>query len=133
MLVGESPTQVRAKSLRIGAEYDPVTGEKLSGWDRLIAGGWAAFNLASFGLGGLAAKGAVKLFKSVKNVLHTSVVDGMLKGAFNAAKSGILSDVYRAGQALKNVTLFPEVRMVTGDGRLISTPPMKRKSLTDSA
>ncbi|WP_052948005.1 pre-toxin TG domain-containing protein [Aneurinibacillus tyrosinisolvens] len=118
--------------IRIGAEYDPVTGEKLSGWDHLIAGGWTVFNLASFGLGGIVAKGAVKLFKSVKNVLHPNVIDGMLKGAFNAAKRGVLSAVYRAGNAIKgmkNVTLFPGFRMVTGDGRLISTPPMKMDDL----
>ncbi|UZJ79712.1 pre-toxin TG domain-containing protein [Fictibacillus sp. KU28468] len=85
--------------VRIFAEYDPVTGEKLDGWDRLQAVGWTALTIFPpaklAGLGGKAIiKGAkvlkmgdkaVETFRGMMKVLDPKII----KNAFNRALAGI--------------------------------------------
>ncbi|MGG1572350.1 pre-toxin TG domain-containing protein [Fictibacillus sp. NRS-1165] len=85
--------------VRIFAEYDPVTGEKLDGWDKLQAVGWTALTIFPpaklAGLGGKAIiKGskvlkmgdkAVDAFRGMMKVLHPDVI----KNAFKRALAGI--------------------------------------------
>jgi hypothetical protein len=52
-------------------------------------------------------------------VLHTSVVGDIVKGAFNAAKSGVLSAVYRAGNAIKML----RVNLAKGGGVKLTEKP----------
>ncbi|MDN4526130.1 pre-toxin TG domain-containing protein [Fictibacillus fluitans] len=87
--------------VRIFAEYDPVTGEKLDGWDRLQAAGWTALTIFPpaklAGLGGKAIiKGAKVLkmgdkateaFRGMMKVLHPDV----MKNAFRNALKGVMN------------------------------------------
>ncbi|UZJ79700.1 glycohydrolase toxin TNT-related protein [Fictibacillus sp. KU28468] len=85
--------------IRIFAEYDPVTGEKLDGWDRLKAVGWTALTIFPpakvLGMGGKAViKGAkvlhmgdkaAEVFRGMMKVLHPNVI----RNAFKSALAGI--------------------------------------------
>ncbi|MDM5200696.1 pre-toxin TG domain-containing protein [Fictibacillus enclensis] len=87
--------------VRIFAEYDPVTGEKLDGWDRLQATGRTALTIFPpaklAGLGGKAIiKGAKVLkmgdkateaFRGMLKVLHPDVI----KNAFHNALKGVMN------------------------------------------
>ncbi|MCK6258661.1 WXG100 family type VII secretion target [Fictibacillus sp. KIGAM418] len=95
--------------VRIFAEYDPVTGEKLDGWDRLQAVGWTALTIFPpaklAGLGGKAIiKGAkvlkmgdkaIEAFRGMVKVLHPDVI----KNAFRSALKGVM-----------NIPIFPKAR-----------------------
>jgi uncharacterized protein YukE len=81
---------------RLFGEYDPVTGERISGWDRLLAGGML---LASFvppvkGVG-IAGKSAVKGAKAVETAADVSKWISKTKNVLNGNKiKGALQTIY---------------------------------------
>jgi hypothetical protein len=95
---------------RLFGEYDPVTGERISGWDRLVAGGML---LASFvppvkgaGVAGKAAiKGAKaagtaadvsKLVSQTKNVLNYNKIKPFFQTIYHQVIKGPITETIRS-------------------------------------
>jgi hypothetical protein len=72
---------------RLFGEYDPVTGERISGWDRLVAGGML---LASFVPpvkgAGVAGKAAIKGAKAAETAADVSKLVSQTKNVLNYNK-----------------------------------------------
>ncbi|MBA2871428.1 uncharacterized protein YukE [Anoxybacillus calidus] len=72
---------------RLFGEYDPVTGERISGWDRLVAGGML---LASFVPpvkgAGVAGKAAIKGAKAAETAVDVSKLISKTKNVLNYDK-----------------------------------------------
>ncbi|MED4905411.1 pre-toxin TG domain-containing protein [Parageobacillus thermoglucosidasius] len=107
---------------RLFGEYDPITGERISGWDRLVAGGML---LASFvppvkgaGVAGKAAvKGAkaagivaevLKWISKTKNVLNVDKIKGAFQTIYHQVIKGPITATIRSfkqqwEQLLENV------------------------------
>jgi hypothetical protein len=107
---------------RLFGEYDPITGERISGWDRLFAGGML---LASFvppvkgvGIAGKAVvKGAKaagiavdvsKLVSQTKNVLNYNKIKPFFQTIYHQVIKGPITETIRSfkqqrEQFLKNV------------------------------
>jgi uncharacterized protein YukE len=95
---------------RLFVEYDPITGERISGWDRLLAGGML---LASFvppvkGMGiagkatikGAKAAGAVadvsKLISKTKNVLNYDKIKSVLQTIYHQVIKRPITETIRS-------------------------------------
>jgi hypothetical protein len=81
---------------RLFGEYDPVTGERISGWDRLVAGGML---LASFVPpvkgAGVAGKAAIKGAKAAETAADVSKWISKTRNVLNVNKiKGALQTIY---------------------------------------
>jgi hypothetical protein len=80
---------------RLFGEYDPVTGERISGWDRLVAGGML---LASFVPpikgAGVAGKAAIKGVKAAETAVDVSKLVSQTKNVFNNKIKSFFQMIY---------------------------------------
>jgi hypothetical protein len=82
---------------RLFGEYDPITGERISGWDRLLAGGML---LASFlppiKGAGIAGKAGIKGAKAAEAAVDVSKWISKTKNVLNGNKiKGALQTIYQ--------------------------------------
>ncbi|BDG48942.1 pre-toxin TG domain-containing protein [Parageobacillus sp. KH3-4] len=95
---------------RLFGEYDPITGERISGWDRLVAGGVL---LASFippvkgagiagkaGIKGAKAAGTAadvsKWISKTKNVLHYDKIKSFFQTIYHQVVKGPITETIRS-------------------------------------
>jgi hypothetical protein len=72
---------------RLFGEYDPVTGERISGWDRLIAGGMLLLSVIPPAKGaGVAGKAAIKGAKAAETAVDVSKLVSQTKNVLNYNK-----------------------------------------------
>jgi hypothetical protein len=65
---------------RLFGEYDPVTGERISGWDRLLAGGMLLLSVIPPAKGaGIAGKAAIKGAKAAETAANISKLVSQMK------------------------------------------------------
>ncbi|MED4968981.1 AHH domain-containing protein [Parageobacillus toebii] len=107
---------------RLFGEYDPVTGERISGWDRLFAGGMLLLSVIppakEAGVAGKAAIKGVKaaetaadvskLISKTRNVLNVDKIKGALQTIYHQVVKGPITQTIRSfkqqwEQLLKNV------------------------------
>jgi hypothetical protein len=107
---------------RLFGEYDPVTGERISGWDRLVAGGMLLVSFVPPVKGaGVAGKAAIKGAKAAetaadvskwisktKNVLNVDKIKGALQTIYHQVIKGPITQTIRSfkqqwEQLLENV------------------------------
>ncbi|RDE36191.1 hypothetical protein DV713_00920, partial [Parageobacillus thermoglucosidasius] len=95
---------------RLFGEYDPVTGERISGWDRLLAGGMLLLSIIPPAKGaGIAGKAAVKGAKAAgiaaevskwisktKNVLNVNKIKGALQTIYYQVIKGPITATIRS-------------------------------------
>jgi Pre-toxin TG len=72
---------------RLFGEYDPVTGERISGWDRLIAGGMLLLSVIPPAKGaGIAGKAGIKGAKAAETAVDVSKLVSQTKNVLNYNK-----------------------------------------------
>jgi uncharacterized protein YukE len=72
---------------RLFGEYDPVTGERISGWDRLFAGGMLLLTIIPPAKGaGVAGKAAIKGAKAAETAADVSKLVSQTKNILNYNK-----------------------------------------------
>jgi hypothetical protein len=131
---------------RLFGEYDPVTGERISGWDRLLAGGML---LASFippvkgaGIAGKAGiKGAKavettvdvsKLVSQTKNILHYDKIMPALREIYlQVVKAPITQTIRSFKKQWDN--LFDSVRSVQWQLAFDGIGPVSRTGIQETA
>uniref|UniRef100_A0A7U3YCS3 Pre-toxin TG domain-containing protein n=1 Tax=Geobacillus sp. (strain Y4.1MC1) TaxID=581103 RepID=A0A7U3YCS3_GEOS0 len=95
---------------RLFGEYDPITGERISGWDRLVAGGMLLLNVIPPAKGaGIAGKAAVKGAKAAgatadvskwisktRNVLNVNKIKGAFQTIYYQVIKGPITETIRS-------------------------------------
>ncbi|AEH46501.1 glycohydrolase toxin TNT-related protein [Parageobacillus thermoglucosidasius] len=95
---------------RLFGEYDPITGERISGWDRLFAGGMLLLSVIPPAKGaGVAGKAAVKgakaagiaadvskLISKTRNVLNVDKIKGALQTIYHQVIKGPITETIRS-------------------------------------
>ncbi|MED4968971.1 RNase A-like domain-containing protein [Parageobacillus toebii] len=95
---------------RLFGEYDPVTGERISGWDRLFAGGMLLLSVIPPAKGaGVAGKAAIKGAKAAetavdvskwisktRNVLNVNKIKGALQTIYHQVIKGPITETIRS-------------------------------------
>ncbi|WP_256833375.1 pre-toxin TG domain-containing protein [Parageobacillus thermoglucosidasius] len=95
---------------RLFGEYDPITGERISGWDRLFAGGMLLLSIIPPDKGAsVAGKAAVKGAKAAgiaaevskwisktKNVLNVNKIKGALQTIYHQVIKGPITETIRS-------------------------------------
>ncbi|BDG47776.1 pre-toxin TG domain-containing protein [Parageobacillus sp. KH3-4] len=72
---------------RLFGEYDPVTGERISGWDRLVAGGMLLLSVIPPAKGaGVAGKAVIKGAKAAETAVDVSKLVSQTKNVLNYNK-----------------------------------------------
>jgi hypothetical protein len=82
---------------RLFGEYDPITGERILGWDRLFAGGMLLLSVIPPAIGaGVAGKDAIKGAKAAETAVDVSKLVSQVKYVFRYDKiMPALQAVYR--------------------------------------
>jgi hypothetical protein len=95
---------------RLFEEYDPITGERISGWDRLFAGGMLLLSVIPPAIGaGVAGKAAIKGAKAAgtaadvskwisktKNVLHYDKIKSFFQTIYHQVIKGPIIETIRS-------------------------------------
>ncbi|GCD81248.1 hypothetical protein PTHTG4_03100 [Parageobacillus thermoglucosidasius] len=95
---------------RVFGEYDPITGERISGWDRLVAGGMLLLSVIPPAKGaGVAGKAVIKGAKAAetaadvskwisktRNVLNVNKIKGALQTIYHQVIKGPITETIRS-------------------------------------